>query len=80
MCVRRVQRRPESPCKKLHDKPTMAICTAKGFGGDRKAPEKLHDKPIMEMCTAKGFVKPDEVRDSKAPKSLLRYLNKSPKI
>ncbi len=56
MCVRRVQGRPESPCKKLHDKPTM------------------------EMCTVKGFVKPDEVRDCKAPKSLLRHLNKSPKI
>ncbi len=58
----------------------MEMCTAKGFGGDRKAPEKLHDKPIMEMCTAKGFVKPNEVRDRKASKSLLRHLNKSPKI
>ncbi len=43
------------------------MCIAKGFGGDRKAPERSHDKPTMAICTAKGFVKPDEVRDRKAP-------------
>ncbi len=33
----------------------MEMCNAKGFGGERKAPEIATLQTAMEKCIAKGF-------------------------